>query len=171
MEAGEECDDGNVESGDGCSASCMIESDHATHLECQNRACVQVDGQGENQCAGDTDCSVSLACGNGKIDAGEQCDDGNTVSGDGCSGNGHPNGACMVEFCGDGFADTDGLTDIEGTPLMRTLEQCDEGGRCQGGANDGERCTHFGEDPFCGQGVPCVTVDTGTCTADCQLPH
>jgi cysteine-rich repeat protein len=24
-------------------------------------------------------------CGNGKLEAGEECDDGNTVSGDGCS--------------------------------------------------------------------------------------
>ena len=31
-----------------------------------------------------TDCTVPT-CGDGRFDAGEVCDDGNTVSGDGCS--------------------------------------------------------------------------------------
>ncbi len=33
-------------------------------------------------CAGGT---TPPSCGNGVVDVGEQCDDGNTVSGDGCS--------------------------------------------------------------------------------------
>lgn len=41
---------------------------------------------------------VNLDCGNGVLDSGEQCDDGNTVSGDHCSS------TCMIElFCGDGI--------------------------------------------------------------------
>jgi len=40
------------------------------------------------------------ACGNGALDAGEECDDGNTVSGDGCSA------TCQLEGgCGDGNLD------------------------------------------------------------------
>jgi len=40
------------------------------------------------------------SCGNGVIDAGEECDDGNTVSGDGCSA------ACELEVgCGNGILD------------------------------------------------------------------
>lgn len=31
--------------------------------------------------------SCNIGCGNGKIDLGEQCDDGNLMSGDGCSAN------------------------------------------------------------------------------------
>ncbi len=38
----------------------------------------------------------SAACGDGNLDPGEQCDDGNTVSCDGCSA------SCQVEACGNG---------------------------------------------------------------------
>src|SRR5262245_42443019 len=34
-----------------------------------------------------------FTCGNGILEPGEQCDDGNTVSGDGCSG------SCQIEGC------------------------------------------------------------------------
>src|SRR5687767_7994497 len=52
---------------------------------------------------------VSLACGNGQAEPPEACDDGNTVSEDGCSS------ACAVEqgwSCGDG--------------LVRGSEHCDD---------------------------------------------
>ena len=55
VEAGEQCDDGNTVSGDGCSATCVLEGE------------------------------PPVDCGDGVVDAGEQCDDGNTVGGDGCS--------------------------------------------------------------------------------------
>ncbi len=55
LEPPEECDDGNVTNGDGCSAACKIEKPKGP------------------------------VCGNGLLEAGEQCDDGNTISGDGCS--------------------------------------------------------------------------------------
>src|SRR5690606_28937535 len=43
-----------------------------------------------------------LTCGNGVIDAGEQCDDGNLTAGDGCSNE------CKVECSGSGlFFNTD----------------------------------------------------------------
>jgi cysteine-rich repeat protein len=61
LEAGEECDDGNTVSGDGCSCVCMIEPPPPPPPP------------------------PPPVCGNGKLEAGEQCDDGNTVSGDGCS--------------------------------------------------------------------------------------
>src|SRR5207244_11859901 len=48
-------------------------------------------------------------CGNGVVDPGEQCDDGNTVSGDGCSA------SCRLEACGNGILDPG--------------EQCDDGDR------------------------------------------
>src|SRR6266404_5783716 len=46
-------------------------------------------------------------CGDGFLDPGEQCDDGNTTSGDGCSAN------CTLESCGNGIVDSG--------------EQCDHG--------------------------------------------
>ncbi len=52
-------------------------------------------------------------CGDGTLDAGEACDDGNNIDGDGCSAN------CTVEaFCGDGTLDPG--------------EQCDDGNTVNG---------------------------------------
>ncbi|MCA9770950.1 MAG: DUF4215 domain-containing protein, partial [Myxococcales bacterium] len=51
-------------------------------------------------------------CGDGNLDAGEQCDDGNVVDNDGCSA------TCQVEVgggCGDGVLD------------LINLEECDDG--------------------------------------------
>lgn len=76
------------------------------------------------------DCPVGSFCGDGVLDAGEMCDDGNMVDGDGCSA------MCMVEsFCGDGVLDPG--------------EQCDDGNNINGDgcsamcANEagGEGCT------------------------------
>ena len=44
-------------------------------------------------------CHTGL-CGNGNVDVGEACDDGNQVSGDGCRGD-----CGKIEVCGDGFLD------------------------------------------------------------------
>ncbi|MDO8469093.1 MAG: hypothetical protein Q7S29_05035, partial [Candidatus Peribacter sp.] len=57
--AGEECDDGNAESGDGCSTACLREIPAMV--------------------------AAQQLCGNGLIEQGEACDDGNTISGDGCT--------------------------------------------------------------------------------------
>jgi cysteine-rich repeat protein len=64
----EQCDDGNTESGDGCSASCQIEANY----ECKT------EGQ---------PCKNLAVCGNSILTSDETCDDGNTVDGDGCSKN------------------------------------------------------------------------------------
>jgi cysteine-rich repeat protein len=41
-------------------------------------------------------CTIESFCGDGILDAGEQCDDGNSVNGDGCSA------MCTLEVGGDG---------------------------------------------------------------------
>src|SRR5206468_2504671 len=56
LESGEECDDGNLVNGDGCSCTCTKEPPPPPPV-----------------------------CGNGILEAGEACDDGNLVNGDGCS--------------------------------------------------------------------------------------
>lgn len=103
----------------------------------------------DDNCAGDTP-----RCGDGELDMGEGCDDGNTMSGDGCSA------TCEVEFCGDGV--------VQGT------EQCDDGNSTPG---DGcsPTCT-IEKTPCCGDGI----VDMGEecddgntsggdgCSATCQ---
>lgn len=53
----EECDDGNLVDGDGCSSTCEIEEE----------------------------CECCPVCGNGILETGEECDDGNKINGDGCS--------------------------------------------------------------------------------------
>src|SRR5215470_13108792 len=62
----------------------------------------------------DTDCDPNTpecppSCGNGVVEAGEQCDDHNTVSGDGCSS------TCVIEYCGDHLLQ----------PMLG--EECDDG--------------------------------------------
>lgn len=98
LDSGEECDDGNLEEGDGCSSTCSL---------CGNgelgagEACDSVPGC-TSRCEVDvgwtcdaTGACVPLppGCGNGWLDGlatdwyaslWEDCDDGNTIDGDGC---------------------------------------------------------------------------------------
>jgi cysteine-rich repeat protein len=57
-------------------------------------------------------------CGNGSIDFSEQCDDGNTLSGDGCSD------TCTVEVPGPGGG---GSSSVCGNTILEFGEQCDDG--------------------------------------------
>jgi cysteine-rich repeat protein len=114
-----------------------------------------------------------LACGNGVVEIGETCDDGNGVPGDGCDG------LCQLEvappFCGDGSADAgeecdDGnMTSGDGCSAMCVVEapapfcgdgsinageECDDGNTASG---DGCSAECFVEGPECGDG----SVDAG----------
>ncbi|QSQ24588.1 DUF4215 domain-containing protein [Pyxidicoccus parkwayensis] len=78
IQPGEQCDDGNTVSGDGCSATGTIESGYLCHVP--GRAC-----------------SLASLCGNGVTNPGEACDDGNTtVENNGCSA------TCDLSLCGNG---------------------------------------------------------------------
>jgi cysteine-rich repeat protein len=73
-------------------------------------------------------------CGNGVVEAGEYCDDGNTVSGDGCSAN------CGKEFCGDKIVNNKGT------------EECDDGNNidddgCKGSCKKSEVVNYSEEIP------------------------
>jgi fibro-slime domain-containing protein len=63
------------------------------------------------------------SCGNGKLDMGEECDDGNTMAGDGCSGTcqKEPNFDCPTpgQFCIS--------TAVCGDGIVAGNEQCDDG--------------------------------------------
>lgn len=78
---GEQCDDGNTVSGDGCSASCLLEV-------CGNNVIEPGEECDDGNTSSGDGCSASCTiegCGNGILEPGEECDDGNTVDGDGCS--------------------------------------------------------------------------------------
>ena len=77
----------------------------------------------------DATCIIEF-CGDGTVNNGEECDDGNTVDGDSCSA------ACLNEFCGDGTLQT-----VMG-------EQCDDGNTV---ATDA--CTHVCQSNTCGDGI------------------
>ncbi len=109
MEGDEACDDGNVDGGDGCSASCTIEDPLCGNgkmegaEECDDGNLDDGDG-----CSGI--CTVE-ACGNGKKEGAEACDDGNAVDGDGCEAN------CTLS-CGNGKVDA--AEECDGAMLPKT---------------------------------------------------
>jgi len=93
----EECDDGNMEDGDGCQSSCFPgciagEADGCPSTECSVGSCdlgrclsePVADGTTctDGVCRGGV-CTDPL-CGNGSVDGEEACDDGNRIDGDGC---------------------------------------------------------------------------------------
>lgn len=105
-ESGEQCDDGNAVSGDGCSSICKTES--CGDGVVQSGLGEECDGSNlnGNSCTtfgysvGNVTCSgtcklvktgCSAVCGNGTKETGEGCDDGNTLSWDGCTS------TCQVE--------------------------------------------------------------------------
>ena len=70
------------------------------------------------------------ACGNGRLDPGEACDDGNMTACDGCTA------MCQVERCGNG--------------VQECAETCDDGNTVSG---DGCSATCMFEPDVCGNGV------------------
>jgi cysteine-rich repeat protein len=86
LEAGEFCDDGNVAVGDGCNATCRRENGQActANNQCASGAC---------DLPGSDTCEPANTCGNGNVEGSEQCDDGGTANGDGCSS------TCQSESC------------------------------------------------------------------------
>ncbi len=82
IDSPEQCDDGNLKNGDGCTSICMVEQcgngTLDTKEQCDDGSTTDGDGCSHS-------CLIEF-CGDGGVDAGrgETCDDGNGVSGDGC---------------------------------------------------------------------------------------
>lgn len=143
LDAGEQCDDANLNNRDGCSTGCAI----LTGWVCRKEASV-----------------CRKTCGNGRVESanGEQCDDGNNGDGDGCSA------ACMIESgfictgklsqctCG-GTAASCRLTAC-GNSVLSAGEECDDGNiKNADGCSDG--CAVEA-------GYVCRTEKTSVCSKD-----
>jgi cysteine-rich repeat protein len=198
LDPGEQCDDGNKNSGDGCSPLCQI-------------VCYDVCGT----CGATTTC-ITGGCGDGALGLDEVCDDGNVTGGDGCSADCGaietgwycpvPGRRC-VPLCGDGIVvgsercddgntnAGDGCSDIClvepttarcGDGLIEGAEACDDG-TATGDPSYASGCTatcRYAR--YCGDGVvngP-EECDRGTdandaphygvmvgCTPGCTFPH
>jgi cysteine-rich repeat protein len=121
----ETCDDGNVSSGDGCSASCDVEDGFICDRPgepCREPRCGDgfVDFIPGNGGTGGTGGSGSGGTGKGGSAGSsgggtyEECDDGNATGSDGCGASctlepgfacPEPGAPCRTIVCGDGFAD------------------------------------------------------------------
>ncbi|MGB5522898.1 MAG: DUF4215 domain-containing protein [Polyangiales bacterium] len=176
----EQCEDGNLVSGDGCASGCLVEF-------CGDGL---INNSGAEDCEppGTATCTDSCAarqavCGDGFQTPPEQCEDGNLVNGDGCTS------GCLVEFCGDGIVNNSGAEDCEppGTALCTNScaaretvcgdgfqtppEQCEDGNLV-----NGDGCTSGCTLEFCGDGVvndngteACEPPGTATCTEACAV--
>ncbi len=108
IDAGEQCDDGNTQSCDGCSSTCQVEAGYRCGDGIRERACGERcdDGAANSDSTPDacrSDCKLAR-CGDGVVDSDEECDDGNTVSCDGCSFDCKLESA-MADADGNGVAD------------------------------------------------------------------
>jgi cysteine-rich repeat protein len=79
----EECDDGNVTNGDGCSSTCVLEPPCGNGTVAGDEECDDGNTQNGDGCS--SLCKVEHVCGDGEQLPPEECDDGNLMNGDGCS--------------------------------------------------------------------------------------
>ena len=123
-------------------------------------------------------------CGNGILEADEECDDGNSTTSDGCTN------ACTLPFCGDGIVQVgeacDDANDIDDDMCTNAcvLATCgngvlDPGEECEDGdADPNDGCTNACLFASCGDGIVWTdyeacddgnAVETDTCTSVCEL--
>lgn len=129
------------------------------------------------------------SCGNKVVEQGEDCDDGNLVSGDGCSGPDPVNGSCLTEgdpdtgntnnwdVCGNGIIERSEMCEYPGSPGCSVNIPGTPGSGCKltgsvvgnsvcgnGIIELGEQCDDGQLTPHCfGQLVSCVPGDPSAC--------
>lgn len=161
----EDCDDGNDTAGDGCENTCRFsctiardcsDGNTCTVDTCEDHTCVRTTAAAGTRC-GDMNLGtcmgqtcVAPGCGNGAVDAGEECDDGNSTMGDGCERD--CRFTCTTDAqCSDGNA-------CNGTETCTVATH-----RCATGtavvcADDGNACT-----------VESCNPSTGSCMVDTAM--
>jgi virginiamycin B lyase len=151
----EACDDGNLDDCDGCSGSCLPEPGLRCGDGIVNETCGEVcDPPVPGRCS-DT-CLPVAACGNGLLDPGEACDDGNTDDCDGCSGE------CTLEGCGDGHV-CPGETCDDGNDI--SCDGCSPACEIEVGARCGDGIVN----PACGEDCDPPSDVEPRCTFACRL--
>ncbi len=181
--AGEQCDDGNVEDGDGCSADCLSE----IVAECGNgilESGEQCDDGNNvntdfctNACTNAT-CGDSIVC--DTCQPAEECDSGGQT--DACDAD------CTIAVCGDGTLNTDageecddgnqtngdgcesnctlGDTSCTSDNDCSSIEFCDASGTCVPKLPGGQPCTSGNQclnTPHCVDGICCNAQCDGAC--------
>jgi cysteine-rich repeat protein len=174
LEAGEACDDGNTTDGDACEGDCTLPRCGNSIIDTSlGELC---DPPATGTCS--ADCRSLLACGNGEVDPGEECDDGLANNGD----NKDCRSDCVINRCGDGRVNTSGThrEDCDGAPLtpdhVRTAVPT-ETATCNSDCTaprcgDGKVNSHFKPagavaTEQCDNGV--ANSDSADCTASCQV--
>ena len=149
--ASEQCDDGNAIDGDGCEFDCTFTCETAADCDdtnpCTNDVCsashLCTNPPNTATCmlldmtATCSDGVCPLGCGNGTVNAPEVCDDGNTVSGDGCERDCTPS-CTMDSECEDGIACNGVRTCVAGADGRRSCVVTTPEVACP---SDGIECT------------------------------
>ena len=109
IQIGEQCDDSNTVSTDACTATCQNAICGDSIVRAGVEQCDDGAQNGQpNQCNSTCSAITVPVCGNGAIESGEQCDDGNTANTDACTT------TCQNAICGDSI-------------VRAGVEQCDDG--------------------------------------------
>jgi cysteine-rich repeat protein len=161
VDTGEDCDDGNTVPGDGCENDCTftcagdtdcddlelcngVETCGATHVcvpgtpSVDGTACTLATGEA-GSCRGGL--CASAACGNGTLDTGEECDDGNLINTDACLA------SCRNATCGDSY-------------VYAGVEDCDDGNAVAGDGCESDCTFTCAGDTECSDGELCNGAET-----------